>query len=138
MRPKWTCATDLNSSVPYLIRAINEWILDNGFTPYMIVDATDEEVTVPREHVKDGQIVLNISPQAIRDLSIGDEYVMFSGRFSGIAHEVCAPVTAVMGIIAKENGEGMWFPRDEQEESTPPPEPSGGRPSGPPSLKVVK
>ena len=125
----------------------------------MVVDATMEEVLVPLAHVKDGQIVLNIAPQAIRNLSISDEYVMFSGRFSGIAHEICAPIGAVMGVITKENGEGMWFPRDEGEE--PEPSPDGpalgdtlfdgslskksssdvlGKKSkkGPPSLKVVK
>ena len=113
MRLNWTCATDLNSSASYLIRAINEWILDNGCTPYLVVDASVEAVCVPMEHVKDGQIVLNISPQAIRDLSITEEYVIFSGRFSGVAYEISAPVSAVLGIIAKENGEGMWFPKDE-------------------------
>jgi stringent starvation protein B len=142
----------MNSSVPYLIRAINEWILDNSCTPYMVVDATADDVSVPMEHVKDGQIVLNVSPNAIRDLSITDEYVMFSGRFSGIAHEIYAPITAVMGVIAKENGEGMWFPRDETEPPQTPP-PSDGQKSdstklagtklgdakkGPPKLKVVK
>lgn len=135
----------MNSSVPYLIRAINEWILDNDCTPYLIVDATVDEVSVPREYVKDGQIVLNISPRAIRDLVIGGEYVMFSGRFAGVAHEIFAPIGAVMGIIAKENGEGMWFPReDEEPEPTPPidepepPEPPEAPPKGPPNLKVVK
>ena len=137
MKPNWTCATDLNSSVPYLIRAINGWILDNGCTPYLIVDATIEEVSVPREHVKDGQIVLNIGPQAIRDLSISNDYVMFSGRFSGVAYEICAPIASVMGIIAKENGEGMWFPRDGKE-PTPTTGPPTDSPKGPPSLKVVK
>lgn len=110
----------------------------------MIVDATMDDVSVPQEHVKDGQIVLNISPRAIRDLSISDEYVMFSGRFSGVAHEIYAPISAVMGIIAKENGEGMWFPREEKD---PEPDGSGDKPDagspkeppkGPPSLKVVK
>jgi stringent starvation protein B len=131
----------MNSSVPYLIRAINEWILDNDCTPYLIVDATMDDVSVPMEYVKDGQIVLNISPKAVRDLSISSDYVMFSGRFAGVAHEVYAPIVAVMGIIAKENGEGMWFPRDETEPEPPgnepdrePPEP----PKGPPTLKVVK
>ncbi|MGV0033694.1 MAG: ClpXP protease specificity-enhancing factor [Candidatus Azotimanducaceae bacterium WSBS_2022_MAG_OTU7] len=148
----------MNSSVPYLIRAINEWILDNNCTPYMVVDATMDDVSVPLEFVKDGQIVLNIDPQAIRNLSISDEYVMFSGRFSGKAHEVYAPIGAVMGIITKENGEGMWFPRDEEESPEPPPDgpPADLSPVGssssepfaagqsqkskkaPPSLKVVK
>ena len=149
----------MNSSVPYLIRAINEWILDNDCTPYMVVDATMDDVSVPLEFVKDGQIVLNIGPQAIRNLSISGEYVMFSGRFAGMAHEVYAPIGAVMGIITKENGEGMWFPRDEEESPEPTPDgpsPSGSSPvdspskdpsaggsgpkskKGPPSLKVVK
>jgi stringent starvation protein B len=131
----------LNSSVPYLIRAINDWILDNDCTPYMIVDATMEGVSVPKDHVKDGQIVLNISPKAIRDLSVSDEYVMFSGRFAGVAHEVYAPIGAVMGVIAKENGEGMWFPREESESEPEPKPPSDfppAKPKGPPSLKVVK
>lgn len=146
----------MNSSVPYLIRAINDWILDNDCTPYLIVDATMDEVSVPMEFVKDGQIVLNISPNAIRDLSISSEFVMFSGRFSGVAHEIYAPIGAVMGIIAKENGEGMWFPREESEPTDSPPDgtPSGspdGPPAnkdsseaptpkekGPPTLKVVK
>jgi stringent starvation protein B len=149
----------MNSSVPYLIRAINEWILDNNCTPYMVVDASMDDVSVPLAHVKDGQIVLNIGPQAIRNLSISEEYIMFSGRFSGIGHEIYVPIGAVMGIITKENGEGMWFPRDEGE--GPEPRPDGpnladspldgslskktssgvlGKNSkkGPPSLKVVK
>ena len=125
----------------------------------MVVDATMDGVSVPLAHVKDGQIVLNIGPQAIRNLSISGEYVMFSGRFSGIAHEIYAPIGAVMGVITKENGEGMWFPRDEGGGSEPTPDGSapGGfsvqgsspkkslsgllskKPSkGPPSLKVVK
>jgi len=149
----------MNSSVPYLIRAINEWILDNNCTPYLVVDATMDDVSVPLAHVKDGQIVLNIGPQAIRNLSISSEYLMFSGRFSGIAHEIYAPIGAVMGIITKENGEGMWFPRDEGEGPEPTPDgpsPKGFRlqsptskessagvlskeqKKGPPSLKVVK
>ena len=107
----------------------------------MIVDATMEGVSVPKDHVKDGQIVLNISPKAIRDLSVSDEYVMFSGRFAGVAHEVYAPIGAVMGVIAKENGEGMWFPREESESEPEPKPPSDfppAKPKGPPSLKVVK
>lgn len=134
----------MNSSVPYLIRAINEWILDNDCTPYLILDTTMESVSVPMEYAKDGQIVLNISPQAIRDLQITSEFVMFSGRFSGVAHEIYAPIHAVMGIIAKENGEGMWFPREDDDPGSPPSDddpPKGSKtdkPKGPPDLKVVK
>ncbi len=123
----------MSSSVPYLVRAINEWILDNDCTPYMIVDADMNDVSVPMEFVEGGQIVLNISPQAIRNLVIADEYVMFSGRFSGVAHEICAPIEAVMGVVAKENGEGMWFPREDSEPPGPPKTPRGA-----PHLKVVK
>ena len=137
MKLSWICAIDLNSSVPYLIRAINNWILDNGCTPYLIVDTTVEEVSVPLEHIKDDQIVLNIGPQAIRDLSISDQYVMFNGRFSGIAHEICAPISSVLGVIAKENGEGMWFPRAENDPK-PPNSPPSEKAQGTPSLKLVK
>ena len=133
----------MNSSTPYLIRAINKWILDNEFTPHIVIDATIEEVSVPAQHVKDGQIVLNIGPNAIRNLSISNDYVMFSGRFGGIAHEICAPIGAVMGVIAKENGEGMWFRREGG--SQPPPDgPASKGGNGlkgkkrPPSLKVIK
>ena len=126
----------MSSSVPYLIRAINEWILDNQYTPYLIVDATMEEASVPLEYVKEGQIVLNISPSAIRDLVMTNEHVMFNGRFGGVAHEIHVPIAAVLGIITKENGEGMWFPRDEE---SPKPEPPDSAPKkGPPSLKVIK
>lgn len=127
---------DMTSSVPYLLRAINEWILDNECTPYLILDVHVDGTSVPMEYVKDGQIVLNISPAAVRDLEITDECVAFNGRFGGVPHEIYAPIAAVLGIIAKENGEGMWFPR----ESTDPEPPSTG-PSptkGPPNLKVIK
>ena len=125
----------MSSSVPYLLRAINEWILDNNLTPYLIVDASNQGASVPLEYVKDGQIVLNVSPTAIRDLVIGDEHVAFSGRFGGVPHEIFAPIEAVMGIVAKENGEGMWFPR---EEATPEPPPEPVKKKGPPALKVIK
>lgn len=144
----------MNSSVPYLIRAINEWILDNGCTPYLILDIAVEGISVPLEFAKDGQIVLNISPVATRHLHIDGDAVSFSGRFGGVAHEIFAPIEAVLGIVAKENGEGMWFPK---EPSSPdpdkPPTPGndtptdgpdkgkgkdGGKKKGPPSLTVVK
>ncbi|MEX0943526.1 MAG: ClpXP protease specificity-enhancing factor [Pseudomonadales bacterium] len=134
----------MNSSVPYLIRAINEWILDNEFTPYLILDIRAEGLSVPMEYAQDGQIVLNISPVATRDLTIGNDAIAFSGRFGGVAHEIYAPIGAVLGIVAKENGEGMWFPKEDPDPNEPPPEPSGkagpGRKKkgGPPKLKVVK
>lgn len=125
----------MTSSVPYLLRAIYDWILDNQCTPYLIVDALHQETSVPQEHVKDGQIVLNISPQAIRDLQIENDSVQFSGRFAGIPHEIYAPIAAVLGIIAKENNEGMWFSRSEDDPDAPKPTTRKG---GPPSLKIVE
>jgi stringent starvation protein B len=94
---------------PYLIRALYEWILDNDSTPYMLVNALDHSVEVPVEHVKDGQIVLNISPIAVQSLTISNEAVEFQGRFAGVPRRVFVPVSAVMGIYAKENGQGMLF-----------------------------
>lgn len=134
----------MNSSVPYLIRALNEWILDNSCTPFLVVNATLEGVEVPREFVNDGQIVLNISPNAVRDLEVGPDWVLFRGRFKGVSYDISVPVEAVLGVVAKENGEGMWFPRKSDEDPEPPkpprdspPEPQGGA-DGKPSLRVVK
>ena len=125
----------MNSSVPYLVRAIKEWVLDNGLTPYLVIDATIGEVDVPLEHVKDGRIILNISPSAVRDFRVGIEGVFFSGRFSGVPREIFSPVSAIRGIFAKENGEGMWFSEDDH---TPPTKPREDDSKGPPSLKLVK
>jgi stringent starvation protein B len=124
----------MTSSIPYLLRAINDWILDNQCTPYLIVDAFHQDTSVPLDHVKDGQIVLNISPLAVRDLQIEDDFVQFSGRFAGIPHEIFAPMTAVLGIVAKENNEGMWFTRPEDDPGSPKPD----HKKGPPRLKIVE
>jgi len=125
----------MSSSVPYLLRATNEWVLDNQYTPYLIVDATVSGTMVPADHVKDGQIVLNISPTAIRDLVMTNEHVMFSGRFGGIAQEIFVPIEAVLGLVAKENGEGMWFSKEDGGKQPDPPETTK---KTVPSLKVVK
>ncbi len=127
----------MNSSRPYLIRAINEWILDNALTPYMLVNAKVGGVDVPRQHVDNGKIVLNINPQAITNLHIANDHVEFSARFSGTPMLVYIPMAAVLAIYAKENGRGMMFNEDED---IPPPAspdsaPHGG---GRPALKVVK
>jgi len=134
----------LNSSVPYFIRALNEWILDNNCTPYLVVDATMDGVDVPRDFVNDGQIVLNISPNAVRELEVGTDWVLFRGRFKGVAYNISVPIKAVLGVVAKENGEGMWFPRSKDRDPEPPNEPVSplGPPSsssdGKPSLRVIK
>ena len=99
----------MTPSRPYLIRALYEWILENECTPYIMVNAFEDGVEVPQEHVKDGQIILNISPNAVQNLSIRNEAIDFDGRFGGIPKKVYVPVGAVTVIYAKENGQGMVF-----------------------------
>ncbi len=131
----------MTASRPYIMRALYEWIVDNDCTPYLLVDASGEAVMVPRQYVKDGQIVLNISPSAVIDLVISNEAVTFNGRFGGVATDIYVPVPSVVGIYARENGQGMVF---EPEDAEPGPEPPDNDPSPPgkperrPSLKVVK
>ena len=96
---------------PYLIRALYDWILDNDATPYILV-RVDDRTSVPTDFVRDGQIVLNISPTAVRDLSIDDEWLAFEGRFSGRSFSVLVPVDCVCAIYARESGEGMIFDGD--------------------------
>jgi stringent starvation protein B len=127
----------MTSQKPYLIRAIHEWLLDNQCTPYVLVNTRHEGVQVPLDFVKDNRIVLNIAPDAIRNLQMDNEWISFSARFAGKAMDVFIPISSVQAIYGKENNEGMFFP----EEGTPtPPEPDDqGPPSkGRPSLKVVK
>jgi stringent starvation protein B len=120
------------SSRPYLLRAVHEWITDNGLTPQIVVDAQRDEVRVPAAHVREGKIVLNISPTAVRGLALGNERVEFSARFGGTPFDVAVPVHAVLAIMARENGTGMSFP-ESQSDRRPPPEPQKR-----PTLKVVK
>ncbi len=136
----------MNSSRPYLIRAIYDWIVDSGLTPYMLVNAGMANVTVPTQYIEDGKIILNINPQAVRGLELTNEWVMFSARFSGVSMDVSLPPLAVLAIYAKENGRGMVFSEEEVDESDAPDSapPSGGGdeppqpPKGRPSLRVVK
>jgi stringent starvation protein B len=96
------------STKPYLVRAIYEWCIDQGFVPYLTV-AVDARTRVPREHVKDGQITLNIGPEASHQLSMGNDEITFQARFNGAAFPVVVPVDAVAAIFARENGMGMSF-----------------------------
>lgn len=125
---------------PYLIRALYEWLVDNDQTPYFLVDAERDDVTVPTSYVEDGRIVLNVSPGAVRDLHLGNDMISFSARFGGRAHDIFVPPQAVLGVYSRENGQGMLFPDDPQphdpeDPEEPPQPPTGG---GRPSLKVVK
>ncbi len=132
-------------SRPYLVRALYEWIVDNDFTPHIFVNAQAEGVEVPLQYVyKDGQIVLNIAPRAVSDLDMSNKAVRFNARFGGIPTDVYVPSYAILGVYAKENGQGMMFENephdpehptsDEEEVST-----SGSSKSNKrPSLKIVK
>lgn len=137
----------MSSSKPYLVNALYQWIVDNNCTPYVLVDAYQQGVEVPQDFVKDGQIVLNVSPNAVVQLSIDNQGMRFNARFAGIPTDVFAPLSAILGIYAKENGQGMMF------EAGGGPSPEDEPPRGPklvsrqdkassseqkPSLRVVK
>lgn len=132
----------MTPSRPYFVRAVYEWILDNNLTPYLLVNASYPAAQVPVEYVRDGRIILNLAPSAIRNLHLGNEQVEFSARFGGQSRNLYVPVGAIVAIYAKENGKGMFFDESEM----PPPDSSGSsdeaspsKPaSGKPSLKVIK
>lgn len=128
----------MTSLKPYLIRSIYQWIIDNHLTPYLLVDAENNNAILPMQFADDGKIVLNIRPEAVEALSLGNETVEFNARFSGKPMHIIAPVVAVMAIYAKENGKGMVFnPEDDDTDDTPPPEKTPPTPTKP-SLRVVK
>ncbi|MGE8406031.1 MAG: ClpXP protease specificity-enhancing factor [Pseudomonas sp.] len=139
----------MNSSRPYLVRALYEWIVDNDCTPHILVNAEYPAVQVPQGFASDGQIVLNVSPNAVRGLQMDNDAVNFEGRFGGVAHSLHVPIGAILGIYARENGQGMVFELepsmvdDEDEDEGVEPDDDGPddlppRPTGRPSLKVVK
>ncbi len=123
------------STRPYLIRAIYEWCVDGGHTPYLAVKV-NEQTEVPVAYVKDGEIVLNISATAVRNLELGNEWITFGGRFGGVSFDILVPVNAVIGIFSKETGQGLVFqPADVSPDPTvPPPEIKSAKPQ----LKLVK
>jgi stringent starvation protein B len=107
---------------PYLLRAMYEWISDSGYTPHLIVDAQQPGVEVPSAYIKDGKIVLNLSHSATQQLQLRNDQVEFDARFSGIVHHVRVPMRAILGVYARETGEGMIFSDNEPDspEPTPP------------------
>jgi len=135
------------STKPYLMRAIYDWCVDSGYTPYLTV-TVDALTRVPMEYVKDGQIVLNVGPIAVERFKMGNELIEFSARFNGTGREISIPVGAVSAIYARENGQGLSFevtaagavvpvlPAEAGGSDKTPPEPP--RPSGKPSLRRVK
>jgi stringent starvation protein B len=129
----------VTSNRPYLLRALYEWITDNELTPHLLVDATVVGVQVPESYIRDGRIVLNVAPAAAQTMQLGNDWVRFTARFSGVSQDVALPVGAVLAIYAKENGQGMMFTGDPEGE---PPVPEGGggatKARGRPGLRVVK
>jgi stringent starvation protein B len=135
----------MSSSRPYLIKALYEWIVDNQCTPYVLVNAMAKNVSVPQDHVNaDGQVVLNISPSAVMQFSLENGCLSFRARFGGVPTDIFVPCSAVMGIYAKENQQGMVFELDSEPDDTPPPGTNSGNKKKSavtqlrPSLKVVK
>ena len=129
--------TESTSTRPYLIRAIHEWCCDNGYTPHITV-SVDRSVQVPLEYVKDGEIVLNVGLTATTGLQLGNDYISFKARFSGVARDIMVPVDQVIAVFARENGQGMAFPQISKSEPAPesePPKPAAG---ARPALKRIK
>ncbi len=129
---------------PDLIRAVYEWIVDNDCTPYLLVDAEAKGVVAPMQYVEEGRIVLNLRPQAVQGLTMGDQQIAFSARFGGKPMQVSIPTPAVLAIYARENGRGMVFDTNEGDDTPPPAEEApqatdqGKQKKGRPSLKLVK
>lgn len=130
----------MTSSRPYLIRAIHEWIIDNGMTPHIVVLAESEGVHVPPEYVKDGQISLNISAAAVHGLSMDNDWIVFDARFGGKPFRVSVPTGSVLAIFARENGAGMSFGEEEDGDEPPPGSGDVGKKKSKsqPALRVVK
>jgi stringent starvation protein B len=135
----------IRSRRPYLLRAMHEWISDSDQTPHIVVDASLQGVEVPRQYVQGGKIILNVSNQATSNLSLGNDMVRFRARFGAVTHDVMVPIAAVLGIYARETGQGMIF----SEADAPPPQPPTAPTEAPaaggtevkrakPTLKVVK
>lgn len=138
-----TAPTTITPTRPYLVRAIYEWINDNLLTPYLLINAEEKGVFVPQQYIKDGQIVLNIAPHAVHQLLMDNDAVGFSARFGGVPQQVYVPMRAIMGLYARENGQGLFFDASEyadesQEESVEiKPSETETLPAKKPSLRIL-
>ena len=112
-------APQMSSQRPYLLRALYEWVVDNGMTPHVLVDATQPGVRVPAHAVKDGRIVLNIAERAVGGLRMDNDALRFSARFGGVSQSVLVPLHAVIAVYARETGQGMALPDDPRAASAP-------------------
>ena len=126
------------SKRPYLIRAMHEWMLDSNHTPHIVVDTTVERVNVPVDYIKDGKIILNVSESAAHNLRLTNDAVSFRARFGGVPFDVWAPMSSVLGIYARETGQGMIFSHDEKRARPPELKQQVRVPRARPHLKVVK
>ncbi len=138
-----TTPISITPTRPYLVRAIYEWINDNLLTPYLLINAEEKNVLVPQQYIKDGQIVLNIAPHAVHQLLMDNDAIGFSARFGGVPQQVYVPMRAIMGLYARENGQGLFFdaseyPSESQDEvqETEPPE-SEAPVAKKPSLRIL-
>ncbi len=136
----------MTSTRPYLLRALYQWVLDNDCTPHVLIDASIDGVQVPSSVVKDGQVVLNISPTAVAHLDLGNDELSLNARFGGVSQRVRAPVGAILALYARENGQGMMFPPESAEAAQEGADQADADTSvasfpparGKPSLKIVK
>ena len=135
---------NLSPTRPYLARAIYEWICDNNLTPYLLVDATQPNTRVPEQFIQDDQIVLNIVPHAVHQLHMSNDAITFSARFGGVSRDIYVPLYAVLGIYARENGQGLFFDPNEyeniqvqQDDLKSEPEQNEEQPKKKPSLRLL-
>ena len=131
-------APAMSSNRPYLLRALYQWIGDNGLTPYILVDATNPGVRVPPGAAKDGKVVLNIASRAVGQFEISNECIRFMARFGGVSQAVDVPMSAVLAIYAQENGQGMMFSADGAPPEPPPATPKADETVKRPHLRVIK
>lgn len=128
----------MSSNRPYLVRALYQWISDNGLTPHLLVDATVAGVQVPASAVQDGRIVLNIAARAVSQFDVGNDSIRFLARFGGVSQSVHVPMPAVLAIYARENNQGMMFPPENAPQAPPPDAPAPEEPPRRSHLRIVK
>ena len=109
----------MTPSKPYLIRGLYQWLLDNQVTPYILADSSSDGVMIPLGVATDGKIVLNLSPSAVQNLEMTNDYISFSARFNGVTQDIYCPIASILAIYARENGEGMMFPTDSEDKENP-------------------
>lgn len=100
---------DMSTNRPYLLRALHQWIVDNGMTPHILVNAEVDNIQVPVSAIRNGKVVLNVDPAAVQNLEIGNDYLTCSARFNGSAQSLFVPIFAILAVYARENGQGMMF-----------------------------